>query len=96
MRAVAVQRELKAPAHLPAAEAAIWAEVTARNPDPYIVGPMLEAYCGQVARLRDAQRRIAAEGLIISDPKGFPIPHPAIAIEKTAQAEIRAWGQRFS
>ena len=96
MTAAAERREPKAPAHLPPAEAAIWAEVTARNPDPYIVSPMLEAYCGQVARLREAQRRIAAEGLIISDPKGFPIPHPAIAIEKAAQAEIRAWGSRFS
>lgn len=49
---------------------------------------MLEAFCGQVARLRDAQQRIAAEGLIIADPKGNPIPHPAIAIERAAAAEI--------
>ena len=60
-----------------------------------IDGPDLEAYCGQVARLRDAQARLAAEGSIIADPKGVPIPHPAIAIERAAQDEIRKWGNAF-
>lgn len=58
-------------------------------------GPDLEAYCGQVSRLRDAQMRIASEGLIVSDAKGQPMPHPAIAIEKAAQDEIRKWGNAF-
>ena len=53
-----------------------------------IDGPDLEAFCGQVARL-------AAEGSIIADPKGVPIPHPAIAIERAAQDEIRKWGNAF-
>lgn len=85
------------PAHLPESEAAIWSEIVrswGADADR-VVGPELEAYCGQVARLREAQRRIAVEGLVTADPKGFPIPHPAIAIEKSAQAEIRAWGDRF-
>ena len=60
-----------------------------------IDGPDLEASCGQVARLRDAQARLAAEGSIIADPKGVPIPHPAIAIERAAQDEIRKWGNAF-
>ena len=60
-----------------------------------IDGPNLEAFCGQVARLRDAQARLAAEGSIIADPKGVPIPHPAIAIERAAQDEIRKWGNAF-
>lgn len=60
-----------------------------------INGPDLEAYCGQVARLRDAQRRLAAEGTIIADPKGVPIPHPSIAVERAAQDEIRKWGNAF-
>ena len=60
-----------------------------------IDGPDLEAFCGQVARLRDAQARLAAEGSIIADPKGVPIPHPAIAIERAAQDEIRKWGNAF-
>lgn len=60
-----------------------------------IDGPDLEAFCGQVARLRDAQARLAAEGSIIADPKGVPIPHPAIVIERAAQDEIRKWGNAF-
>lgn len=60
-----------------------------------IDGPDLEAFCGQVARLRDAQARLATEGSIIADPKGVPIPHPAIAIERAAQDEIRKWGNAF-
>lgn len=60
-----------------------------------IDGADLEAYAGQIATLREAQARIATEGLIIADPKGNPIPHPAIAIERTAQDEIRKWGSRF-
>ena len=60
-----------------------------------IDGADLEAYAGQVATLREAQARIAKEGLIIADPKGNPIPHPAIAIERVAQDEIRKWGSRF-
>ena len=84
---------MTAPEFMPDAERAIWDQmVAAGSPE----GPELEAFVGQVARLREAQRRIAAEGLITADPKGFPIPHPAIAIEKAAQAEIRAWGSKFA
>lgn len=84
---------VKPPAHLPPDVAAVWVEMVGRGADE---GPELEAYCGQVARLRDAQKRLDAEGLITADPKGAPIPHPAIAIEKAAQDEIRKWGSRFT
>jgi hypothetical protein len=60
-----------------------------------VAGPRLEAYCGQVARMRDAQRRIAVEGLVVADGKGQPMPHPALVIERTAQDEIRKWGDTF-
>lgn len=82
------------PAHLPDDVAAVWVEIVA-TVGAQCAGPDLEAYAGQVARLRDAQARIAAEGSIVSDPKGNPIQHPALAIEKAAQSEIRAWGTRF-
>lgn len=68
----------------------LWSELPAGP-----IGPDFEAWCGQVARLRDAQRRIALEGLIVADAKGNPMAHPAIAIERQAQAELRAWGQTF-
>lgn len=84
---------MSAPTHLPDAEREVWEQMTAAGAAP---GPELEAFAGQVARLREAQRRIAAEGLIIADAKGNPIPHPAISIEKAAQAEIRAWGGKLT
>lgn len=49
----------------------------------------LEAMAVQVARARDAQARIDAEGLVVAGSKGEPVPHPALAIERAAQAEIR-------
>ena len=75
----------------------VWDEVVEHYGDgaEVIEGPGLESYCDQVAILRSAQRQIAAEGMIVSDPKGFPVPHPAIAIERVAQDEIRKWGDMF-
>ena len=86
-----------APKHLPADIKVIWVEtVTAYGAGwEQIAGPRLEAYCGQVARMRDAQRRIAVEGLVVADGKGQPMPHPALVIERTAQDEIRKWGDVF-
>lgn len=86
------------PGHLADDVQAVWRElVAAAGADAHrIVGPDLEAYAGQVARLRDAQRRLAAEGVIIEDSKtGQPVPHPALAIERAAQVEIRTWGNHF-
>lgn len=88
---------VSAPKSLPPDIASVWDEVV-KSYGPgaeRIVGPHLEAYCGQVVRLRDAQRRIAAEGLVVADSKGQPIPHPALVIERTAQDEIRKWGETF-
>jgi len=55
----------------------------------------VEAYCDQVARMRDAAQRVQAEGLIVSDEKGRPVPHPALIVERLAGAEVRAWSQRL-
>jgi phage terminase small subunit len=85
-----------APDHLDGAAAAVWLEVVGGHHEPArIIGPDLEAYCGQVATQRDARARIAREGLIVEDERGRPEPHPAIALELKAQAEIRAWGDKF-
>lgn len=88
---------IEAPGHLPGGVSAIWVEiVTAYGEDwERIVGPDLEAYCGQVAVMREARKRIESEGEIVADPKGFAVPHPAIAIERVAQDEIRKWGSAF-
>lgn len=81
------------PAHLPPDVAHVWGEFVGRSKN---VGAEFEAWCGQVARLRDAQHRLSVEGLVVADAKGSPIPHPALVIERQAQAELRAWGARFS
>lgn len=87
---------MSAPEHLSPAARAVWDEVVAVAADPRDVeGPALEAFCVQVARMRDAQARIDTEGLVVADEKGRPVPHPAVALEKQAQAEVRAWGERF-
>lgn len=51
----------------------------------------LETAAVQLARARDAQARIDAEGMIIAGPKGEPVTHPALAVERAAQAEVRKW-----
>ena len=75
---------------LPKELSAIWDELEGEvNERIGSVG--LEAFCGQVHRLREAQSRIAEEGMIVQDAKGNPMAHPAVAIEKQAQVEVKAW-----
>jgi len=84
------------PAHLPEDVGQVWLEY--RNAGLFyhlLMSPEFEAYAGQVVRLRDAQQRIAEEGMVVLDARGNPEPHPAIAIERAAQVEIRLWGDRF-
>jgi len=89
-------REFPPPSRLDEQAAVVWREVIAQHHEPErIVGPDLEAYCGQVALQRDLRERIAAEGTIIADERGRPEPHPAIALERAAQKEIRDWGDKF-
>lgn len=78
--------------------AKVWDAVAEAHGDNFerIAGPDLEAYCVQVARMRDARKRIDSEGLVVADEKGRPIPHPALVLERDAQREIRAWGDRFA
>lgn len=80
------------PGHLPEDVAAVWSELVGESSR---TGPEFEAYCAQVARLRDAQARISREGLVVADEKGRPVPHPALEIERRAQVEIRTWGDIF-
>lgn len=80
------------PAGLAADVATVWLELVAEG---LPAGPQLEAYAGQVARMRDAQNRIAEEGAVVQDARGNPIPHPALAIERAAQAEVRLWSDKL-
>lgn len=50
----------------------------------------MEALASQIARMRDARRRVDDEGLIVLGARDQPMPHPALTIERSASAEIRA------
>ena len=78
-----------------AAEA--WREVTAAHGQHAgrVIGPDLEVYCEAVGRAREAHERIAVEGMIVADPRGSPIPHPALSVAKAAEATIERLGARF-
>lgn len=49
--------------------------------------------CYEAARdeWRQARALIEAEGVIVHDAKGRPVPHPAIAVERSAGRDMRAW-----
>jgi phage terminase small subunit len=74
--------------------APIWDEMVEQVDDKIGAGG-LEALCIQVHRMRAAQARITDEGEIVTDAKGNAVPHPAIAIEQKAGAEIRTWVKAF-
>lgn len=76
------------PSHLSPAAQAAWLEQLAANETPSSL-VSLESMAVQMARARDAQARIDAEGLVIAGAKGEPVAHPALAIERAAMAEVR-------
>ncbi|APT92703.1 hypothetical protein CPHO_07150 [Corynebacterium phocae] len=84
------------PPHLSPVAAEVWAGIVKdhENPDA-IIGAEFGAYCECVALERDASRRVVAEGTIVSDERGRPIAHPAIAVARQAQQDLRNWGDKF-
>lgn len=87
-----------APDHLPPDVGKVWEELVNEMDDDDIdrvIGPEFDAYCGAVTRLRDAQRRIHDEELIVPDGKGAPVAHPAFAIERQSMDDLRKWGDKF-
>ena len=86
--------DLIRPSHLALTLIPIWDEMVGQVRSR-IGSSGLEALCLQIHRMRDAQGRIDAEGLIVADAKGAPAPHPAIPIERAAQVEVRAWIVKF-
>lgn len=89
------QPEIKKPKHIEGSIPAIWDELSAQvRPSIGAVG--MEALCLQVSRMRDARSRIDKESLVVADRNGNPVPHPAIAIERAAGAEVRAWLKQYA
>lgn len=87
--------QLKPPEWMPPDVSAVWEELAPKVDADTAESALFAAYCGQIARLRDAQTRLAEEGTIIEDGKSNPIPHPALRIEREAQDEIRKFMGRF-
>lgn len=85
------------PEGLPDAVADVWREIVASND---LAGNVdrsaLEAFCTLMARLREARRRVEEEGMVVKDPRGRVVPHPALTVERQAAEQIRAWGDRFA
>lgn len=79
---------MAAPESLSETQQKIWDEFVGKN---YEETPELEILVIQVSRLREAQRRIDKDGLIVTDEKGRPIKHPALEIESDASKLIRQW-----
>lgn len=85
------------PDHLPVGVAVVWREIVASNDLVANVDrTALETYCTMVARVREARQRIEEEGMVVTDPRGRVIPHPALAVERQTAEQIRAWGDRFA
>ena len=89
---------LQAPKHLTPDVAKVWLEQVAALDEeaPPRLGPEFDAYCTCIARMRDAQQRIAAEELIVPDSKNAPVAHPAFAIERQCADDLRKWGRKFA
>lgn len=57
-------------------------------------GPALVAYCEAWAQFVEATRVIQREGLTIEAKQGT-LAHPAVAIQRNAGREMRAWAAHF-
>ena len=86
------------PASLSPDAAQAWTEVfESYGPDCHrLAGPLLEQYAQAIATARQARQRVDAEGLIVADAKGSPIPHPALSVEAKALDTIRRLAPRFA
>lgn len=90
--------DLTPPAHLSSDAREAWAEVTAAS-GPTLSpadAPVLEQYAQAIATARQARQRVDAEGLIVADAKGSPVPHPALSVEAKALDTIRRLAPRFA
>jgi len=90
-------RNTEPPEGLPDTAADVWREIMASNDLAGTVDrSALEAFCTLMARLREARQRVEDEGMVVKDPRGRVIPHPALAVERQTAEQVRAWGDRFA
>jgi P27 family predicted phage terminase small subunit len=48
----------------------------------------LVIYCAAFARWQEAERHLAAQGVIVKSPNGYPIQNPYLAVSNTAVAQM--------
>lgn len=90
-------RNTAPPTHLPESAADVWREIMETNDLAGTVDrAALEAFCTLMARMREARKRVEDEGMVVKDPRGRVVPHPALAVERQAAEQVRAWGDRFA
>ena len=80
------------PQHLSPSAVGAWREVVAGREQAGFApleAPIVEMIAVQLARMRDAAARVDGEGLLIADPKGNPVPHPALEVERAAGEQLR-------
>lgn len=54
----------------------------------------LVAMCQQWSRYLESQRRVAATGMVVSTPSGYPIPNPYVGIGNKALQQVRGlWAE---
>lgn len=71
---------------------AVWRDLLRREPRlSACSATAVESYCVQIVRMRDAQARVDEEGELVAGSRERPEPHPALAIERAAANEVRAW-----
>lgn len=84
------------PDHLSETAAQVWRSVIRDCSNPtFVAADELAAYCNAVVLERDCARRVAEEGTIVADERGRPIAHPAIAVGRQAQQDIKGWAEKF-
>lgn len=92
-------RDLEPLPHLPAHVQSVWRELVSPMQGAAILdlvdAPALEAMSRSVARWREAEQVLDAEGMFVASPNGYRVAHPAIAVAQKAQAEYRSWCARF-
>lgn len=58
-------------------------------------GPWHFCSWAHLGRFGLLQRRVDEEGMVVSDDKGRPVAHPALAVERTYAAEVKRWVERY-
>ncbi|CAB4924591.1 unannotated protein [freshwater metagenome] len=99
MTELAAGTSVAPPASLPKGAKAAWLEIVDALSELPILGRVdsvaLEALSLVIARWREAEARIEADGLFLEHPNGHVYAHPAVKVAERAQAEFVKWSAKF-